>query len=59
MLAVSGIHEEAVAKAGQMYPAQVMRFTLSADHRVIDGVVAAQFLTELTKIIENPVLLLA
>ncbi|NLB50203.1 MAG: 2-oxo acid dehydrogenase subunit E2, partial [Clostridiaceae bacterium] len=30
------------------------KFTISADHRVIDGVVAAKFLADLVKVIENP-----
>jgi pyruvate dehydrogenase E2 component (dihydrolipoamide acetyltransferase) len=35
-----------------------MTVTLSSDHRVIDGALAAQFLAELRKLIENPVLML-
>jgi pyruvate dehydrogenase E2 component (dihydrolipoamide acetyltransferase) len=31
-----------------------MRFTLSADHRVLDGVIAARFITDLKTRIENP-----
>ena len=31
-----------------------MRFTLSADHRIIDGALAAEFLATLTEIIQNP-----
>lgn len=37
----------------------MMSLTLSADHRVIDGVVAAKFLSDLASIIEHPELLLA
>ena len=36
----------------------VMSLTLSADHRVIDGVAAARFLSDITKAIETPDLLL-
>ena len=36
----------------------IISFTLSADHRVIDGVVAAQFLVDLLKVVENPEILL-
>ena len=36
----------------------IISFTLSADHRVIDGVVAAKFLTDLLKVVENPEILL-
>lgn len=35
----------------------IVKFTLSADHRVIDGVVAAKFLADLVKVIENPEIL--
>jgi pyruvate dehydrogenase E2 component (dihydrolipoamide acetyltransferase) len=35
-----------------------MSLTLSADHRVIDGVAAARFLSDITKAIETPDLLL-
>ena len=37
----------------------VISFTLSADHRVIDGVVAAKFLADLVKVVEHPEILLA
>jgi pyruvate dehydrogenase E2 component (dihydrolipoamide acetyltransferase) len=37
----------------------VISFTLSADHRVIDGVVAAKFLVDLVKVVEHPEILLA
>ncbi len=36
---------------------QQMSVTISADHRVIDGAVAAQFLQELKKLLQNPMLL--
>ena len=36
----------------------VISFTLSADHRVIDGVVAAKFLADLVKVVEHPEILL-
>lgn len=36
----------------------VISLTLSADHRVIDGVVAAKFLVDLVKVIEHPEVLL-
>ncbi len=37
----------------------IIAFTLSADHRVIDGVVAAKFLNDLTKVIEYPEILVS
>jgi pyruvate/2-oxoglutarate dehydrogenase complex dihydrolipoamide acyltransferase (E2) component len=33
---------------------KVMKVTLSVDHRVIDGVLAASFLAEIKKTLENP-----
>ena len=35
-----------------------MKVTLSSDHRVIDGALAAQFLAEVRRLLENPVSLL-
>ena len=37
---------------------QRMNVTLSSDHRVIDGALAAQFLAEVRRLLENPVSLL-
>jgi pyruvate dehydrogenase E2 component (dihydrolipoamide acetyltransferase) len=59
ILAVGNIADEAVVVDGQVKPGKVMRITLSVDHRIIDGVVAGQFVTELKRLIEDPVLLLA
>jgi pyruvate dehydrogenase E2 component (dihydrolipoamide acetyltransferase) len=35
--------------------AQIMKMTLSCDHRVVDGATGGRFLSELRKIVENPV----
>ena len=59
ILAVSGIQQEPVVKGASVIPGNVMRLTLSCDHRIIDGLVAGEFLTELKKLIEDPILLLA
>jgi pyruvate dehydrogenase E2 component (dihydrolipoamide acetyltransferase) len=59
ILAVSGIQEEPVVKNGQVVPGKTMRLTLSVDHRIIDGVVAGEFLTYLKSVLEEPVLLFA
>lgn len=59
ILAVSAIAEEPVVKKGEVVAGSVLRVTLSVDHRIIDGVVAGEFLTELKRLIEEPVLLLA
>lgn len=59
ILAVSGIQQEPVVVDGQIQVGNVMRITLSVDHRIIDGLMAGEFLTELKGLIEDPVLLLA
>lgn len=58
ILAVGGIQEEAVVKNGQLVAGKTMTFTLSADHRVIDGVAGAEFLKTFKFFIENPAVLL-
>jgi pyruvate dehydrogenase E2 component (dihydrolipoamide acetyltransferase) len=58
ILAVGGLLEQPVVKAGKVVPGKTITLTLSADHRVIDGAVAAQFLKTLQKILENPAALL-
>lgn len=58
ILAVSGIQEVPVVKNGAIVPGKTMSLSLSADHRVIDGVAAAQFLKTLQKYIENAAVLL-
>ena len=59
ILAVSSIQEEPIVQDGYVAIGKVLRVTLSVDHRIIDGVVAGEFLTELKRFIEDPVLLLA
>jgi len=59
ILAVAGMQEEPIVKDGQVAVGKVMRVTLSVDHRIIDGLMAGEFLTELKRLIEDPVLLLA
>jgi pyruvate dehydrogenase E2 component (dihydrolipoamide acetyltransferase) len=58
ILAVGAIIEKPVVKKGQMVIGHTMNVTLSSDHRIIDGVVAARFLQELKMVMENPVGLL-
>ena len=47
-----------VIKNGQIVVGQTLTLTLSADHRVVDGAVGAQFLAALKVVLENPALLL-
>ncbi|MBS0186093.1 MAG: pyruvate dehydrogenase complex dihydrolipoamide acetyltransferase [Proteobacteria bacterium] len=59
ILAVGTGQEKAVVRNGALSIATLMTLTLSVDHRVVDGAVAAQFLKVLKNYIENPVLILA
>jgi len=59
ILAVGGMSREAVVVGDEILPRHRMRYTLSADHRIIDGALAAQFLQTLTRLIENPWTILA
>lgn len=54
ILAVGAIREGVIVENGQMRPTRLMTMTLSVDHRVIDGVLAAQFLNTLQELLENP-----
>lgn len=54
ILAVGAIVEKPVVKNGQIAVGHSMRVTLSSDHRIIDGVIAAKFLQDLKKMLENP-----
>jgi pyruvate dehydrogenase E2 component (dihydrolipoamide acetyltransferase) len=54
ILAVAGIEEKPVVQNGQVVPGKVMRLTISADHRVVDGAMAAEFLKTVQKLLENP-----
>ncbi|MEO8885107.1 MAG: 2-oxo acid dehydrogenase subunit E2 [Mucilaginibacter sp.] len=58
ILAVSGIQAVPVVKNGAVVPGNVMKVTLSADHRVVDGAGAAAFLQTLKSLLEEPVRLL-
>jgi pyruvate dehydrogenase E2 component (dihydrolipoamide acetyltransferase) len=55
ILAVGAVKKVPVVKDDQLAVGQRMRVTLSSDHRVIDGALAAQFLAELRRLLENPV----
>ncbi|WP_448336944.1 dihydrolipoamide acetyltransferase family protein [Chloroflexus aurantiacus] len=53
-LAVGAVRKVPVVRDDQIVIGQVMNLTLSADHRVIDGAVGAQYLQELRKLLEAP-----
>jgi len=58
ILAVGGINEVPVVKNGEVVPGNVMKVTLSCDHRSVDGAVGSAFLNTFKNYMENPVLLL-
>ena len=58
ILSVGAAIEKPVVKNGQIVPGLRMNLGLSADHRVVDGAVAAQFLSEVKKLIEQPAMML-
>ena len=58
ILAVGAVADRPVIRGGHLVAGRVMRLTLSADHRLIDGAYAARFLRELKRILENPVSML-
>lgn len=58
ILAVGAIKQVPVVKNGMVQPGNVMKVTLSCDHRVVDGVVGSKFLNTFKALLENPVILL-
>ncbi len=58
ILAVGGIKETAVVKNGQLVAGNVMKVTLSCDHRAVDGAVGSAFLKTLKGLLEDPVRIL-
>jgi pyruvate dehydrogenase E2 component (dihydrolipoamide acetyltransferase) len=58
ILAVGGISQEPVVKNGQVVPGNIMKVTLSCDHRVVDGASGASFLQTFKQYMENPVMML-
>jgi pyruvate dehydrogenase E2 component (dihydrolipoamide acetyltransferase) len=58
ILAVGGIKETVIVKDGQMKIGNVMKVTLSCDHRVVDGAVGSAFLQTLKGLLEDPVRIL-
>jgi pyruvate dehydrogenase E2 component (dihydrolipoamide acetyltransferase) len=58
ILAVGAAAPRAIVEDGEVVVANVMTVTLSADHRAVDGAVAAQWLAAFVKRIENPLSML-
>lgn len=58
IMAVGAVRQTAVVKNGQVVAGNVMKVTLSCDHRVVDGATGAKFLQTFKFLLENPVVLL-
>ena len=58
ILALGAIKEKPRVVDGEIVPRKVMTLSLSIDHRVIDGAIAAQFTNRVEEFLENPQLLL-
>ena len=58
ILAVGGIKTTPIVKDGQIVPGNVMKVTLSCDHRVVDGALGSAFLQTLKGLLEDPVRIL-
>jgi pyruvate dehydrogenase E2 component (dihydrolipoamide acetyltransferase) len=59
ILAIGAIVKKPVVNArDEIVPAHRMAIGLSADHRVVDGAIGAEYLAELRRLIENPALML-
>jgi pyruvate dehydrogenase E2 component (dihydrolipoamide acetyltransferase) len=59
ILSVGAIRQIPVVKNGQIVPGNMMKVTLTSDHRVVDGAVGAAFLKTLRELLEDPIRILA
>jgi pyruvate dehydrogenase E2 component (dihydrolipoamide acetyltransferase) len=57
ILAIGAVRKQAVVDGEKIRIGHRMKVTLGSDHRVIDGALAAQFLAEVRRLLENPLLL--
>jgi pyruvate dehydrogenase E2 component (dihydrolipoamide acetyltransferase) len=58
ILAVGSVTPKPVVRDGQVVVRQMMRVTMSCDHRVIDGATGARFLQTFKRFLENPLLMI-
>jgi len=54
VLAVGTVADKPVVRDGELAIAKIMNATISADHRIVDGVEGAEFLIEVKRLLENP-----
>jgi pyruvate dehydrogenase E2 component (dihydrolipoamide acetyltransferase) len=59
ILAVGASADEVKVRDGEFAVRSIMRITLSADHRAVDGAVGAAFLQRLTGLLEDPIRIIA
>jgi len=59
ILAVGATKQEAVVRDGEIAIGTVLRYTLSVDHRPVDGVLAAEWMRAFTSLLEHPSRILA
>ena len=58
ILPVGGIKNTPVVKNGEIVPGNIMKVTLSCDHRIVDGAIGSAFLKTLKELIEDPIKIL-
>jgi len=58
ILAIGGISQVPVVKNGAVVPGNIMKVTLSCDHRVVDGATGSAFLLTLKSLLEEPIRML-
>ncbi|MCB0632279.1 MAG: pyruvate dehydrogenase complex dihydrolipoamide acetyltransferase [Saprospiraceae bacterium] len=58
IMAIGGIIQKPIVKDGEIVVGNMMKVTLSCDHRVVDGATGAQFLNTVKDILENPIRLM-
>ena len=54
ILAIGGIQAVPVVDSGQVVPGNIMKITLSCDHRVVDGAIGSAFLQTMKELLETP-----
>ena len=58
ILAIGGIKNTPVVKNGEIVPGNIMKVTMSCDHRLVDGATGAKFLKTLKELLEDPIKIL-
>ena len=58
ILAVGGIKNTPIVKNGEIVPGNIMKVTMSCDHRLVDGATGAKFLKTLKELLEDPIKIL-